>query len=206
MCGKVRHAIRRGRQRRGLRRRPGHRGRWSHRHRGDDGTRAAGGRRRRRPGSGRRRRRAVRRSRSGRLLALGADGVWIGHALHRHARGPAVNGYKEALLGNRRGRHRHQPGLHRQDVPRRAQRVDEPLRHPSGRAAAVPSAGDRVVEGRREPSRITPTAPRSMPAASSCRAARVSAPSTRWCPPPNWCEPMVAEADATIERLIGARR
>ena len=57
-------------------------------------------------------------------LALGADGVWIGTRFIATPEAHAVRGYKEQLLGARRGRHRHQPGLHRQDLPRGPQRLD----------------------------------------------------------------------------------
>ena len=78
-------------------------------------------------------------------LALGADGVWIGTRFIATPEARAVKGYKEALLGIARGRHRHQPRLHGQDLPRRAQRLDEPLRTAPRRAAAVPAAGHRVA-------------------------------------------------------------
>ena len=92
-------------------------------------------------------------------LALGADGVWIGTRFIATPEARAVDGYKEALLATRRGRHRRQPGLHRQDVPGRAQRLDPALRRASRRAAAVPRPGARR---RRRPAPTTsahPTAP-----------------------------------------------
>ena len=153
MCGKVRHAVAAVAERLRLRRRPGHRGRRPHRHRRHHGARAPGGRRRRR---------RVPVVAAGGLfdgrglaaaLALGADGVWIGTRFIATPEARAVDGYKDTLLGQRRGRHGRQPGLHRQDLPRRAQRVDAALRGAPRRAAAVPGPGVRLGAGRRQPPR-----------------------------------------------------
>ena len=76
-------------------------------------------------------------------LSLGADGVWIGTrfiATPRRAPSPAT---RRRCSATRRGRHRGQPRLHRQDLPRRAQRMDAALRGAPRRAAAVPGPGRR---------------------------------------------------------------
>ena len=80
-------------------------------------------------------------------LTLGADGVWIGTRFIATPEARSVDGYKETLLGHARGRHGHQPGVHRQDVPRRAQRLDPALRGAPRRAAAVPRPGVRRRPG-----------------------------------------------------------
>ena len=86
-------------------------------------------------------------------LALGADGVWIGTRFIATPEAQAVNGYKETLRRAARGRHGDLQVVHRQDLPGRAQRLDEPLRGAPRRAAAVPPAGVRLQPGRRQPPR-----------------------------------------------------
>ena len=138
MCGKVRHAIAAVESRLRLRRRPGHRGRRPHRHVATMalvpqvvdavGDRvpvvAAGG------------------LFDGRGLAaslsLGADGVWIGTRFIATPEARAVRRLQGRARSHRRGRHGDQPGVHRQDLPGRAQRLDPALRGAPRGAAAVP--------------------------------------------------------------------
>ena len=87
-------------------------------------------------------------------LALGADGVWIGTRFIATPEARAVNGYKEALLATAEDGTVISRCVHRQDLPRRAQRVDQPLRAAPGGAAAVPRTGDRLGQGRRQPPRL----------------------------------------------------
>ena len=159
-----RHHVRQGppRRRRGAsglrpRRRPGHRGRRPHRpgrHHGARArrwsTRSASGCRSSPPagcstGAG-----SPPRSRSAPTACGSAP------ASSPPPRRARCHGYKEALLGHRRGRHGRQPGLHRQDLPGRAQRLDAALRGPPGRAAAVPAQAVRLDAGRRQPPRAAP--------------------------------------------------
>src|SRR5262249_11364312 len=56
-------------------------------------------------------------------------------------------------VGAGRGRHRRQPRLHRQDVPRGSQRLDAALRGASRGVAALPGPGGRVGQSRRQPPR-----------------------------------------------------
>ena len=119
-------------------------------------------------------------------LTLGADGVWIGTRFIATPEARVRRRLQGDAAGDAGGRHGRQPGVHRQDVPGRAQRVDAALRGAPRRAAAVPRPGVRVVEGRRQPPRLRRRAPPSTSAASSCRAARASGPSTSWSPPASW--------------------
>ena len=138
-------------------------------------------------------------------LALGADGVWIGTRFIATPEARAVNGYKEALLGNGRGRHGHQPFVHRQDMPGCAQRVDQPLRQPSRGTAAVPGAG-RVsaragVNHLGYPDGTEVDASREfMPCGQGVGAIDSLVPAA------DLLRSMMAEAEASIDRLIGARR
>ena len=121
MCGKVRHATVGGGRRVRHRGRAGHRGGRPHRPDRHDGARAPDRRRGRRPGARGRGRRALRRSGPRRRAHARRRRRVGGHPLHRHARGP-----RRARLQGRpprpgRGRHRRHPGLHRQDLPGRAQ-------------------------------------------------------------------------------------
>ena len=111
-------------------------------------------------------------------LTLGADGVWVGTRFIATPEARTVDGYKETLIGLARGRHRDLPRLHRQDVPRRAQRLDAALRGAPRRAAAVPGPGRSPRPAPASTTSATTAASRSTCSASSCRAGRASAPST----------------------------
>ena len=107
-------------------------------------------------------------------LALGADGVWIGTRFIATPEARAVAGYKETLLRTAEDGTVDQPGLHRQDLPGRAQRLDPALRGAPRRAAAVPAAG-RAVGARPAPTtsaRPTATERRRAPGVLARRSGR----------------------------------
>ena len=206
MCGKVRHATGAVASGCRLRRRPGHRGRRAHRVRRHDGARPPGGRRGRRPGAGRRRRRPVRRPRPRRLARPRRRRGVDRHPLHRHPGGAGGERLQGGAAGDPRGRHGDLQVLHRQDLPGRAQRLDEPLRGAPGGAAAVPPAGVRLL---RRPGSTTsgpPTAPRSTSPGSSCRPARAPGRSTSWSRPATSSAGWSPRPRATIERGVAAMR
>ena len=112
-------------------------------------------------------------------LALGADGVWMGTRFIATPEARAVPGYKDAPALDRRGRHRHHPGLHRQDVPGGAQRLHPVLGGAHRRAAALPGPVRPLHERRRQPpGRRRAHRRASTPTRSSGRPARAPAPST----------------------------
>ena len=139
----------------------------------------AGRRRGRRPGAGRRRRRALRRPRPGRRRSRSAPTA-CGSApasspRPRPAPSPATRRRCSATAEDGTVISR---VVHRQDLPGRAQRLDAALRGAPRRAAAVPRAGDRLGQGRRQPPRRPRRHRRSTRARSSCPAGRASARST----------------------------
>ena len=142
MCGKVRHAIAAVEAGCDIVVAAGHRGRRPHRARSRrwrssrrSSTRSASGCRSSPPAA------SSTAAAWPPSLALGADGVWVGTRFIATPEARAVPGYKEALLPHPRGRHRHHPRVHRQDLPGGAQRVDEALRRAPRGAEAVPAAG-----------------------------------------------------------------
>ena len=139
-------------------------------------------------------------------LALGADGVWIGTRFIATPEARAVKGYKETLLGMRED----DTVISRAYTGKTCRVVRNDWtnhydQHPE-RAAAVPGAGHRVHPGRREPPRRRGRHRGRRRPRVHARAARASAPSTRWCPPatssPRWC----ARPSARIERIAAVRR
>ena len=101
MCGKVEHAKRALDAGLRPRRRPGHRGRRSHRHRRDAAARTAhrGRDGRRDPRGGRRRH--LRRSRTRRRAVVRRRGVWIGTRFIATPEARAIPGYRESILETR---------------------------------------------------------------------------------------------------------
>ena len=112
-------------------------------------------------------------------LGLGADGVWIGTRFIATPEARAVNGYKEALLATAEDGtviSRAYTGKTCRVV--RNEWTNHYDAHPGG-APAVPRAGDRLGEGRRQPPRLSRRHRGRREQESSCRADKASARSTR---------------------------
>ena len=139
-------------------------------------------------------------------LALGADGVWIGTRFIATPEARAVDGYKETLLRHARGRHRRSAGRYTGKTCRvvRNDWTQHFEEHPD-ELQPFPAQAFAVDAGRRQPPRRTTTAPPSTCAASSCRAARASARSTRSCRPASSSRQMVAEAERALSRASATR-
>ncbi len=138
-------------------------------------------------------------------LSLGADGVWIGTRFIATPEARAVRGYKDQLLAIGEDGTVDLQGLHRQDLPGGAQRVDEPLREPPRRAQAVSRAGLHLGPGQRQ----SPRLPRRlrggrrrefMPCGQGVGAIDSLVPAG------DIVRSMVAEAEAVIDRIASLRR
>ena len=136
-------------------------------------------------------------------LALGADGVWLGTRFIATPEARTVRRLQGRAAARARGRHRHQPRLHRQDAARGPQRVDavhrgaprgaEPFPEQMGKAVAANAlhlGGDENTP-RRPRQGVLPVGPgrrrdrraRSRPATSCARSS--PRPSTRSPAPPS---------------------
>ena len=125
-----------------------------------DGARAAGRRRRRRPGARRRRRRPVRRARAWRPRSRSAPtACGSAPASSPRPRPAPSTATRRRCCATAEDGTVDQPRVHRQDLPRRAQRVDQPLRGAPRGAAAVPRPGDRRRPRPAPTTSAHPTAP-----------------------------------------------
>ena len=184
MCGKVRHASRRGRGRLRHRRRPGHRGRGPHRPGGDHGARAPDRRRGRRTSPGGRRWWSVRRPWPGRRPRRSAPTAsGSAPASSPRPRPSAVPGYKERDRSTATRTARSSPG----PTPARPAGscvTATPRTSSDTGGAPEPFPGQVLKSMRTAPTTSAATRPPQMSTrtASSCPPVRASARSPSWCP------------------------
>ena len=140
-------------------------------------------------------------------LALGADGVWIGTRFIATPEARAVNGYKEALLGHRRGRHRHQ-------------RARSPARRAAWCATSGPTTSSEhpdelqpfpqqaIASAKAGVNHLGAPDGTEVDAARGVHAVRARRRRHRlsWCPPATSCGDGRTRPSAPIDRLMAARR